>query len=118
MATDRTSRTPAPRPATALPWSLDDMIAKVDSAVTKTEYRKAESAIAGFVQGNAAYIAHACNEYPRLEDENRRLRAALADMVDRAPLAVVDCRDNVIRADMLAASDAARALLRSLGESE
>ena len=87
------------KPSTPLPWNetIRVMVSAVDSALLKSDCRKAESAIAGFVQGNADYIAHAASAYPLLVE-------AL-----RAWLPPTEAEDGTQDAEM-------RSLLRSLGE--
>ena len=85
------------KPATALPWEVDEeaTVCGNNSAVAFT--RRRESA---YMDEDAAYIAHACNAYPKLVEA---LREAIGGMED---FGAGDMRSRAIAA------------LRELGEEE
>lgn len=65
-----------PKPATSLPWSMRADGLLQDSAAMPIARMVSASLMARSIvdrEERAAYIVHACNEYPRLEAENARL---------------------------------------------
>lgn len=111
------------KPATPLPW---------ETRPTRNGFLGEESSMKGFgndlnavepkmyggtniINGgippmDAAYIVHACNRLPALEDENRRLREALRFVAERP-----HADDSEDADEINSMIDRARALLRELG---
>ena len=107
--------TTAHKPATPLPWALtrkpssgggQNEIEAAPGNILKNRLIAVNWSYGDADDRNAAYIAHACNSYPRLVEALRNLREAISnvsipvDSFDALPTQEVD------------------ALLRELGEAE
>ena len=113
------------KPATALPWEAtrrDDPSGKnwicsdVGQAVNLgglVVTRTLSPAANGFE--DAAYIAHACNAYPKLIEALRSMEQWARDLSEQSDANALDGLERLRREHCLQYNDA-RALLRELGE--